>query len=216
MVKIIIAAAGEGSRWNNFRGTSKHFTAVEGEILINRTIRQFSHHSSDITVISKYPEIPHVKVEPPKQGIWNDAAKVWSSNHLWSNTQRNIILFGDVWFSDEAVETIINNEKDICFFLRSTPSKVTNKPHKEIFAIAFNGEKIEEFRNVVQKVIEENKSGAGAYLIFRKICNLDNVSFKHHFKNNSMYVEINDWTEDFDYPKDLTRWEKRRLKLGGK
>lgn len=216
MIKIIIAAGGEGTRWNNFRGTPKHFTVVEGEVLINRTIKQFSQYSDDITVICKNTVNAPVKVELPKEDKWNDAAKIWSSNHLWSSEKRNIILFGDVWFSDDAVQTIINDDGDVRFFMRTKESKITNKPHKEIFAFAFDGEKIDYVRNVVESVISENKTGAGAYLIFKKMCGLDNKSFKHHFINNDKYIEINDWTEDFDFPKDLIRWEKRRLGFGAK
>lgn len=216
MLKVIIPAAGRGSRWKNFRGTPKHLTAVDGEILIHRTIKQISRYTDNITVIAKDPSNISVAVEYPQEGEWNDGAKLWSSNYLWSKDHRNIILFGDVWFSEEAIETIINDKGDISFFMRTGPSKITGKNHKEIFAIAINGEKIEAVRNLLFEVIQENKNGPGAYLLYKKINNLDNISASHHFDNKNSYVEINDWTDDFDYPKDLIRWEKRRLKFGGK
>lgn len=209
MVRVIIPAAGSGSRWNNFRGTPKHFATVDGEILIHRTINQFNKHTNDITVVAKdNMDIP-AKVESPLSGEWNDSAKLWSSNHLWSTTERNIVAFGDVWFSEKAVDTITSNSDPIQFFMRIGPSKITKKPYKEIFAVAFDGERVEYVRNVLKQVIDENKPGAGAYLLFSKLNNVDGVSYRHHFDKTDLFTQIDDFTEDFDHPIDLMKWEKR-------
>jgi len=208
-MRIIIPAAGRGSRWNNFRGTPKHFATVNNEILIHRTINQFNKHTNDLIVIAKDSSNIPAKVEKPLEGQWNDAAKLYSSSHLWSKDKRNIIVFGDVWFSESAVDTIISNKDPITFFMRTGPSKITNKPYKEIFAIAFDGVKTEYVRNVLEQVIKENKDGAGAYLLYIKLNNLENVPYRHHFDNKNNFVEIDDFTDDFDHPIDLIRWEKR-------
>lgn len=208
-MRVIIPAAGSGSRWENFRGTEKHFAVVNNQILIHRTIEQFKPYSNDLIVIAKDSFNIPAKVEAPLSGEWNDAAKLWSSNHLWSNTERNLIVFGDVWFSEKAVETITSNSDPIQFFMRTGPSNITKKPYKEIFAIAFDGGKIKFVRNVLKEVIDENKSGAGAYLLFMKLNNLDNVPYRHHFNDKKSFVEIDDFTDDFDHPIDLIRWEKR-------
>lgn len=209
MARIIIPAAGRGTRWKNFRGTPKHLAIVNNEILIHRTIKQFSQYSDDLIVIARSPDNIPARVEYPLEDEMNDIAKLWSSNHLWSSTDRNIIVFGDTWFSSEAVDKIINNKDPIQFFMRTGPSKYTGKAYKEIFAVAFDGEKIEFVRNVIKEIIEENKNGAGAYLLFMKINKLDNVPYRHHFNDKKSFVEIDDFTDDFDHPNDLVKWEKR-------
>ena len=214
-MKVIIPAAGNGTRWNNFRGTQKHLTIVENEILINRTVKQFKVYTNDIIVVSKDKLNIDTSVEIPLDGEWNDAAKLYSSSHIWSS-DKTIIAFGDVWFSDEAVNNIVNNTDPIQFFLRPGPSKITGKKHKEIFAMSFNGEQKEFVRNVLEQVISENQNGPGTYLLYKKIRNLESLRAKDHFKDKSNYVEINDWTEDFDYPQDLQRWEKRKSKQNQK
>lgn len=211
-MRVIIPAAGEGSRWNNFRGTKKHLAIVENEILINRTVNQFKTYTTDIIVMSKDKLNIDVSIESPIEGEWNDAAKLYSSTHLWSS-DRNIVAFGDVWFSDEAVKTIATNTDQIQFFMRPKASKITGKNYKEIFAISFDGGQKEFVRNALQEVITENNKGPGTYLLYKKIRNLERLRVQEHFINKSHYVEINDWTEDFDHPHDLERWEKRRLKL---
>ncbi|GAG87713.1 unnamed protein product, partial [marine sediment metagenome] len=35
----IIIADGKGDRWNNYLGVAKHFIEIEGETIIERTIR---------------------------------------------------------------------------------------------------------------------------------------------------------------------------------
>lgn len=215
-MRVIIPAAGSGSRWDNFRGTQKHLAIVEQEVLINRTIKQFSDFTDDIVIICKDSLDFGVSVKPPTEGKWNDAAKIYSSEYLWSKSSRNIIVFADVWFSDDAVRAIVENTDPVQFFLRPRASKITGKPYKEIFALAFDGGQIEFVRNNLLEVIEENKAGPGTYLLYRKIRQLDNKRVQEHFKNKLDYVEINDWTEDFDHPHDLVKWERRRLKSAQK
>ena len=214
-MRVIIPAAGAGTRWKKFRGTDKHFAVIEGQVLINRTINQFSKFTNDVIVVSKNKIDTDVAVEYPLEGDWNDAAKLYSSAHLWSS-DRNIVAFGDVWFSDEAVEKIAKNKDDIQFFLRPKASKITGKNYKEIFAMSFDGGQKEFVRNTLQEVITDNNNGPGTYLLYKKIRNLESRRVQEHFVDKSNYVEINDWTEDFDHPHDLERWERRRLKFGAK
>lgn len=214
-MRVIIPAAGSGLRWSNFRGTEKHLVIVENQVLLHRTISQFKKYTNDIIVISKDKLNIDSVVEHPQIGEWNDAAKLYSSAHLWSD-QRNIIAFGDVWFSDQAVETIVNNKDPVQFFLRPKASKITGKNYKEIFALSFDGGQKDFVRNTLDQVIKENNQGPGAYLLYKKIRNLEGLKVQNHFIDKSNYIEINDWTEDFDHPHDLEIWERRRLKFGAK
>jgi hypothetical protein len=207
---VIIPVGGNGSRWKNFRGTQKYLTKVENQVLINRTVEQFN--SNKIIIVSNDDISFHLDIEKPRTGQWNDAAKLWSSAHLWSDTERTIVAFGDVWFSDEAVKTILENKDPIQFFMRPGPSKITGKNYKEIFAISFTAENKSYVYSVLEQVILENKPGPGTYLLYKKINNLENIPAKYHF-DKKYFVEINDWTEDFDHPEDLTKWEQRRKKL---
>lgn len=38
-MKYIIMADGEGKRWGNYKGVPKHLITVEGETILERTIR---------------------------------------------------------------------------------------------------------------------------------------------------------------------------------
>ena len=214
MNRIIIAAAGEGRRWNNFRNIPKHLAIVEGETLLNRIYKQFRDFSDDIVIISSDERyrIGDAKLESPMHGDWFDFGKIYSSNHLWSD-ERTIIVFGDVYFTDEAVQTIMSNKDPYKFFMRKGPSKYTGKGHKEIFAFAFDGSMNEKIKEHIHELVSINQGGAGAWRLYLHMHNITHA--RDYFKGDG-YIEINDWTDDFDYPEDLLKWERMRLKFGAK
>jgi hypothetical protein len=209
MTRVLVLAAGDGKRWNNFRGTSKHLTEIEGEVLLHRTCRQFLKHTSDVVVVG--PDRSYkvlgtgLFIPPPPKPQWHDAAKFWSSHEIWGS-KRTILIFGDVYFTDEAVDTIMTNTDEWKCFLRKGPSSVTGCEHKKIFAFAFNSSQNQRVRDKIAKLIAKNETGRGGWQLFSEL-----VWDTHHYRfDNPHYVNIDDWTEDFDFPEDLTTWEKKR------
>jgi hypothetical protein len=204
LVRVLILAAGDGTRWKEFRGTKKHKAIVENEVLIERTVRQFSKYSSEIFIVSndKLDKIKGTRgYSPTKTYNFKDMDKFWSSKDIWSK-HRTVLVFGDVYFTDKAVEVIMKDKEEVTFFLRSTKSKTTGKPWGEIFCMAFNS----SFSNrLKESILELVKSGVavsagGWWLLYA-------LRKKH---NNIFSIEIDDWTEDFDFPWDLDRWEVMR------
>jgi hypothetical protein len=217
--RIIILAGGSGSRWGNFRDTQKHLVTVEGERLLDRTTRQFLKHCSDVWVVGKNKDyqIDQTKLIVPKEQDESiELDKFISSHDLWveGSSNRTILVFGDVYFTDEAVKTIVSDTKDWRFFLRTKASEITGKNCKEIFAIAFDS----SFNVVLSQAIfklylhKNNIQTAAGWHLFRQL-NFDNPFYRGNLFNNDRYIEIDDWTEDFDYPKDLTTWESRRSQI---
>ena len=203
-IRVLILAAGEGSRWGNYRDTQKHKLVIEGEVLIERTVRQFLGYSSDVVVVGSdksYEVSGDLCYIPPYFRRWEDMAKFWSTKDIWSK-DRTVLVFGDVYFTDEAVETIMKDEKELTFFLRSEGSKLTGKPWREIFGIAFDGSASEMLKDKISKIIESGTAyRTGGWHLYKKLKN----EYKETFS-----VEIDDWTEDFDFPIDIDRWEENR------
>lgn len=206
--RVLILAAGEGSRWENYRGVQKHKLVIEGEVLIERTVRQFLKYSSDVVVVGsdKSYEVDGARCYiPPYHPKWKDMAKFWSSRDIWSE-ERTVLVFGDVYFTDEAVETIMKDEGEFTFFIRSKASNLTGKPWREIFGIAFKGSSNEMLKARILEIIESSIAfRTGGWHLHKRLV--------HEFKN-TFSVEIDDWTEDFDFPVDIDRWEENRGKLG--
>jgi molybdopterin-guanine dinucleotide biosynthesis protein A len=213
-VRVIIAAAGEGERWNNYRNTPKHLATIEDEVILNRIVKQFSRYTDDIIIIGKDEryKVEGTTLFSPQEGDWYDFAKIYSSNQLWSDT-RTVIVFGDVYFTDDAVDKIMTDQNEYRFFLRKGPSKYTGKGHKEIFAIAFSGGMNQKIKTYIQELVDKKQTGAGAWRLYLHMHNIQNTrNIEECFKAGG-YTEINDWTDDFDKAQDILKWEKMRSKF---
>jgi hypothetical protein len=208
--RVLVLAAGEGSRWSNYRGTPKHLAVIDGEPVIHRTVRQFSSYASDIVVVGVY-QMQGSKLYSPAADVSREMNKFDSSMDMWLPNGRTVIVFGDVYFTDEAVRTIMTNQDDWRFYLRPGPSSITGKDCKEIFAVTFDDSALDLLQSAVTK-LRHFKTSAAGWSLFR-LLTIGTPSASHTDKsmfNYGRHVVIDDWTEDFDYPRDLDNWEANR------
>lgn len=210
-IRVIIAAAGSEARWGNFRGTQKHLAVVEGEVLLERTVKQFLKYTDDVCIIGtddnyKVDGASLYVVKSPNTN-WKDGAKFMSSSGLWLRQGRTIIVFGDVYFTNDAVKTIMTSSQEWVWFLRTGESELTGCKRKEIFAFGFNGSMTNTVTQRIMQLIslDQMQTQAGWVLYRSMVGPTANGLF-----NNSHFIEINDWTEDFDFSEDLVTWEERR------
>ena len=204
MKTVFILAAGSGTRWNNYRCTPKHRLLIEGEILIERTYLQFSKYADKVIIVANEEQGFAQTYIPAENKSWRDIAKFYSSRDIWTEG-KNIMVFADVYFTDEAVEQIMMDPYVLSFYLRSKGSHLTKKLWKEIWGIGFEGLSIPILESAILKIIESKENySAGGWRLYDQFTQ-DNQKF------NS--VEIDDWTEDFDFPADIDTWEKRRERV---
>jgi hypothetical protein len=217
MTRVIIIAAGDGSRWGNYRDTPKHLTVVEKEVLLHRTCKQFLKYTDDVCVVGadeRYAvDGTSLYIIKTQNTHWGDAAKFMSSKNLWLHDGRTVLVFGDVYFTNDAVKKIMKNKDPFKFFLRKDANEETGARWKEIFALSFDAASArymgERLLHLISRGAPQKQAG---WALFKEIVQA-NVQ---GLFNNSHYVEINDWTEDFDFPEDLERWEEYRKKSRSK
>jgi CTP:phosphocholine cytidylyltransferase-like protein len=198
MKTVFILAAGDGTRWNNYRGTPKHRLVIEGEVLIERTYRQFSRYADNVIIVANEEEGFAQTYIPAKNKAWRDIAKFYSSRDIWTEG-KNIMVFADVYFTDEAVEMIMTDTHDLSFYLRSNLSQITKKLWREIWGIGFEGSSIPVLESTILKIIESKENySTGGWRLYDQLTK-DSQNFHS--------IEIDDWTEDFDFPEDIDRWE---------
>lgn len=223
MTRVLILAAGDGTRWGNFRDTPKHLVEIEGERLIDRTVRQYLQYTDDVVVVGSderylipraqlfVPDRPMEFVYPvTKPRPWREMDKFASSMHLWGD-DRTVLVYGDVYFTNDAVKTVMENKEEWRCFCRTRPSHVTGKNCKEIFAYSLMLEHHREFKYAIEYLMT-GKTATGGWSLFRYLTTKNenvNQNYDVMFSNNN-FVEIDDWTEDFDFPNDLIEWENRR------
>jgi hypothetical protein len=209
--RVLILAAGEATRWQNHRGTPKHRLIIEGEVLIERTARQFLKYTNDVVIVGNKNahRVEGCSMYVPGQGRnLKDMAKFISSQTIWSD-DRTVMVFGDVYFTDEAVETIMSDKKKWRFYLRKGASTTTGKGWREIFALSFEASFNSDMSKAILEVISKNiASTTGGWFLFTHLQRTEDEN-KLFITDN--HLEIDDWTEDFDFPSDLDIWEEKRM-----
>jgi hypothetical protein len=218
--KYIIQAAGEQTRWNNYLGVDKHYAILDGEPLIERTVRQLNEHDidkSDIIVVShKYTlkNATNYRPDPTIKHQYADAAKFLDSHKIWNRKGRTVIIYGDVYFTDEAIKTIIEYQPtDWRNFCRPWKSQHTGTPWGECFAISFYPKQQIRALNELYRIANLHTTGkisrCGGWEWTRAMAGKPDSQIRHpHQHNLKEYYIIDDLTDDIDYPQDYERLKK--------
>ncbi len=208
--RVLILAAGSGERWANHLGVPKHLIDIDGERLVQRTARQFAQYAEEVIVVGPDDERYFKEGESsyvPKTNLKTEIDKFLSSMLLWGD-QNVVLVFGDVYFTDEAVETIMTYSGDWTFFCRPSGSKITGKKWREIYAFFVPPHNHRVVRDAI-KSLSLVDVDAGGWALFRKLVtgnhNKTNEADKAIFEAGH-HVVINDLTEDFDFPSDYDSW----------
>lgn len=218
----IIICAGEATRWGNYLNTSKHLIEIEGERLVDRLCRQLKERGIEkIFVVIKDREQLHYKNKYSTLYFANinyeknaDADKFLSSKNLWNTKGRTIVVYGDCYITDEGMDTIVfNDNKDWTLYCRPTASKITGTPWGECFAQSFypiHKQKHEDaLMRIARRYQQKLLRRCGGWEHYRAYLGRPDSELNKHYMTTN-YVEINDWSDDFDYPEDYERWINKR------
>lgn len=218
-MRTIVIAAGSGTRWGNYLGTEKHLVPVLGERLLDRTARLFAEFSEvHVVGLDERYETPYSTLHVLSD-VWptgTDADKFLSSEHLWAKDDTTIVAYGDVFFSDAArgqIETVAGLGV-WRLVSRLSESKFTGTPHGECFAQILPVGEQERHREMLYRVADLRLSGrlrrCGGWEHYRLMAGGDP---KVH-ADYGVRLEVDDWTEDFDYPQDFDSWVGNRTAAG--
>ena len=212
--RVVIMAGGQESRWRGYLGTHKHLAQLDGERLIDRTVRLIHERiDADIHIVAFYPEYEvagTTRVQPIPLDQQNEltGGTVSSAPH-WSPLGRTVVLFGDVYFTDAALDTICHfNGRRCTFFGRNRVSALTGAG-RNIFGFTLLPEHIA----VLREAIEVMKAACARGDTNR--CKAWEVyGYLHDIPPKSRmvagdFVDIDDWTEDIDTADDYERLKDR-------
>ncbi len=216
--KFIIACAGKASRWNNYMNTRKHMIEIEGEQILDRTVRLIRDRipTAEVTIVAfeecYQRENTTLWIPPMGQTVEHyDLPAIYTTAVIWNDYGRTVLLFGDIYFTDEAMDKICYDmNTDWNFYGRAEASVVTGSPYGELWGLSFYPEYINTIDGALgtlcnwwyNRKIERFKH----WELYRYMNGIhpDDHRITNHF------VEINDWTEDFDYPEDYDDWIAHR------
>lgn len=223
-------------RWNNYGGTTKHLVKIDGETILERTVRlihQFESDEHDVYIIARSSNyhVPNSKLFliPENDDIFSLCGRFLQIKDLC--TTNCVFVYGDVWYSENAMGKIsaFNGNDDMQWFGRTHPSKYTGKGHGESFGIYIGVNKLNDFFNSISSILTEyeKKVNSGCVLnwfdvtfgptnwtIYCKLNNSIEPLWDKIGKNHINFTEIDDFTDDFDNPSELEIWKVKKFKHG--
>ena len=193
----------------------RQLSVINGERLLDRTIRLLKENgisSKDIIVTGTY-KLKDVIVYDPldndfdyntEKGYWLNA---FSNEFL---IEPVCFIWGDVYFSENAIKTIVNTDTDSTLFFCSYQNKSHRyiKEWDEPFAYkVVDTDLFRTHRDRVKRLFDEGKTERHPIVweLYRSINGID-VN-EHKLKDN--VVIINDITCDIDAPGDIKKIEER-------
>ena len=217
-MKYIVMCGGE---YNSFE-TPRQLSVVRGEELVERTIRLLKENNvKDIAISSNNPIFEKFKVpilRHENNYVIDENNKVVSGQWFeafYPTDEPACYIFGDVYFSPEAIKTIVETETDdIELFGSKKPfAKNYMKTHEEPFALKVVNQKH------LREAIEKSRELDAQHKFWRKplVWELFTVikDAPLQTKRNCYttdYVGISDYTCDIDRKDDIMRLE---IILGG-
>jgi choline kinase len=215
-VHCIILCGGENSRWGD-AGSRKHFVSIDGELLVNRTLRLartfnparlvvvVNRRDLDLYASKLCGDVELYGIDP-SVGQETEAYKYLSSRDVWNRAGGTVVLLGDVWFSEAAIAKVFREtDEEWTAFGRSGPSGFTGCRWGELFAQRFTS--VAEHEKNLLRLDAMYREGickrvASGWAHYRLMIGGDpNIHFV-----GPRFVEINDFTDDFDYPEDFDAW----------
>ena len=216
-MKYIIMCGGSYEKWE----TPRQLLEVNGEAIVARTIRLLRENGiTDIAISTnndafKRFGVPLLKHDNDYYCVdYNNADGYWC-NCFYPMHEPVCYLCGDVFFSPEAIRTIIETETDSIMFFGSAPPFVAPypKPYEEPFAFKVVDNDLLTWS--IKEVKRLHRAGAfHREPIAWETWNVISGGDPNRIDYNS-YVRINDYTCDIDSKKELKLIE-RFAEYGGK
>jgi len=187
--------AGLGTRWSNYLGVPKHLITINGETLLGRTTRLLKENGITDYIITgcdeRYKEYGEL-IDQTDKDCEIDRFEEYPTNGYIC------YLYGDVYYTEEAMKTIINTDaEDIMFF----------GSEWEIFAIKVKDKDLFYKHKHIVKDLYQNGvvNRCIGWEIYRS---LHCINFNDHIISER-YTKILDGTDDIDYPEDYENFIQR-------
>jgi len=191
-MKYVIMCAGKGERWNNYLGVPKHLIEINGETLLQRTTRLLKEYGVDYVITGNDERYSMYGKLIPQS--CNDC----EIDRFEEVTEPVCYLYGDVYYTENALKTIIETDTENVTFFGS---------EDEIFAVKIKDlELFYTHKNFIKSLYLTGQiDRCIGWEIYRS---LNNIPFKEH-KITERYVKILDGTDDIDFPEDYEKFKQK-------
>lgn len=216
--RALLLCAGNATRWGA-QDTPKQLMPLRGEPILHRAARLLGElvPGVDIKIVVKDArddtwKVPGTsrttaKLDPERV----QADKVLSSRHLWSTSGRTFVLFGDVYFTVAALDDLTSDVRPWVALGRSGASSFTGCDHRELFGFAFDPDQHEAFEAAALRCLALHRAGrmggwSGGWQVYAAMAGADDEGVAGRFRDRGNFIDVDDWTEDLDRPRDWHQW----------
>jgi hypothetical protein len=218
--RVLVACGGSGERWGKYLGVPKPLIRIEGESLVSRTVRLVRKRvapEDEVLVVGSDTrmgvfgaELVEPQHSDPSCGLDKLCA------HLWLERARTTLLWGDTYYTETAVDTILGAQKTaVRFFGRNIPSDFSGKEGPELYAMTLSPEGIPIVRRAIGECRFLRARGeAGDRLCLWDVYAAVGGHGALVYCENNFFTLVHDWTEDFDSPGCYDSWTSRREASG--
>ena len=204
-MKYIIMCGGEAGHFE----TPRQLLKFDGEMLVDRTIRLLMDNGiTDIAISSNDPRFEGHQVPVLHH---DNSGEDWC-DCFYPMDEPACYICGDVVFSPEAIKTIVETETDSIEFFASSPPFPPEyvKPWEEPFAFkVVDQERLHQAVVDVKRLKREGRFNREpiAWEVWNVITRGADIGVDVNTINYRSYVAINDWTNDIDFPHEISLLE---------
>ena len=184
---VIIMAQGEAKRL-----PGKHSITIRGVPILKRTVDILKEYPCFPIVVAPYTDFfmnlgcHAIELPKPGTGLLDG---IYETRFLWSGGA--LILLGDVVYSRQLLDTMMNDTRPFVMYGRNAPNIYTGRQHAERYGLRVGI----QFANYLYERI--NWTG------WRQHCHGRLQGLYHRIAIKCVWHECNDWTDDVDTPADL-------------
>ena len=206
-----------GGNYSTYWTKPRHLSKVDGEVLVERTIRLLKKNGiEDISISTNYDEFEYLGVPLLKhennyrtegkevKGYWCDA--------FYPTNEPVCYLFGDVYFSEEAIKTIVETNTDDIEFFASKPPFDKNYPKNHVEPFALKVVNTKHLKEAIEKTKQYEDEGKfwRKPIMWELWTIIKDVPLQKGPDDEYIYnyVSINDYTSDIDRERDIEKLER--------
>lgn len=218
--RVLVLAQGRSARWEYYMDRPKHMVSVEGEPVLNRTVRLFAERGCEVVVVGPPDERYRIEgsrlvtlaVPHPTETSMD---KVFANVPLWNTEGRTTIVWGDCYYSEDAADKIAKcRAAGVHYFRRPGPSEITGHRWDESFACSFTKAAHQDMLEAAERVLGEAQAGRiknpHMFNHYAACLGLPDIRDVSAVYGTPRQTHIDDWSDDFDRPKEYREWSRRR------
>lgn len=223
-MRIVIAAAGPQHKWGNYLGVPSHLVPIGGVPLLHRTVVQALGVTDDVHVTYPPGDTRYVMAADTPAGVVRLHPRVTSlpseyraTRSLWSENDRTVLLLGDVYYTNHAIDTIAAyTERRYRGFGRRNRSRITGCRYGELFAASWWPEHHTTMDTHLKTIEAHHADGTitrpTGWMLLRA---WQGTHLARHMVLPAWMTRIDDETEDWDFPHDYdTHPAVKRMRAG--